>query len=55
LRRPTTVTGASAATTSAAGPSRPTSSYVNGTVDEVAIYSRARSTQEVADHYNRAK
>jgi hypothetical protein len=31
----------SAATTSAAGPSRPTSSYVNGTVDEVAIYSRA--------------
>jgi hypothetical protein len=36
-RRPTTVTGASAATTSAAGPSRPTSSYVNGTVDEVAM------------------
>jgi hypothetical protein len=40
-RRPTTVTGASAATTSAAGPSRPTSSDVNGTVDEVAIHRRA--------------
>jgi hypothetical protein len=36
-------------------PSRLTRSYVNGTVDEVAIYSRALSAVEVADHYNSAR
>src|SRR5688572_8091468 len=32
-------------------PNRPTSNYFNGQIDEVAVYNRVLTSQEVSDHY----
>ena len=47
-------TGGSAATTYASWPSRSTSDYFAGTIDEVAVYPRVLSAAQVASHYTGA-